>query len=141
MTENLSTLPTPAPFHLDWPPVLEALQKLTPGDMPVYLVGGAVRDALLRRPIRDLDFVMGHDGRRWARKVANAFDGAYYPLDPERSVGRAIIEHEGERYIIDVSQYRNGALAADLAGRDFTVNAIAVSLADPQQLIDPLGGL
>jgi poly(A) polymerase len=135
--------PQPAPFLLEWPPVLLALQPiLSGGATPVYLVGGAVRDALLRRPVHDLDFVTGGDGRRWARKVADRFGGAYYPLDAERGVGRAIIDHEGTQFVIDVARYRGASLADDLAGRDFTMNALAVPMnGDLQQFIDPLGGL
>jgi tRNA nucleotidyltransferase/poly(A) polymerase len=135
--------PLAAPIDLEWPPILEAVRDVLSGSpTPVYLVGGAVRDALLRRRVHDLDLVTADDGRHMARGLANAVGGAYYPLDPERGVGRAIIEHEGERYSIDVARFRGESLAEDLAGRDFTLNALAAPLTGAmQEIIDPLGGL
>lgn len=136
-------IPVPAPLLMAWPRVVEALQPvLTAHPAPCYLVGGAVRDMVLRRPIKDLDLVCLGDGRAPARKVANAFGGAYYPLDEERGVGRAIIEFDGERFSIDIAQARGASLLDDLIARDFTINAMAVPLAgDMQQILDPLSGL
>jgi poly(A) polymerase len=144
MTDRLT--PVPVPFQLDWPPILESLHSIAADySTPVYLVGGAVRDAFLRRAIHDLDFATAGDGREFARRVANKLNGAYYPLDAERGVGRAIIEHGGEKFSIDVARFRGDSLEDDLIGRDFTMNALAVSINGPgsdlQQIIDPLGGL
>ncbi len=135
--------PQPAPFRLDWPPILEALQPILAGvAAPVYLVGGAVRDVFLHRPVHDLDFATAEDGRRLAQTLADRLRGAYYPLDPERDVGRAIIDYRGERFTVDVARFRGDSLADDLAARDFTMNAMAVPVdGDLQQLIDPLGGI
>ncbi len=135
--------PQPAPHALDWPPVLEALRPLLAANpMPVYLVGGAVRDAYLRRPVHDLDFATADDGCRVARSLANKLNGAYYPLDVERGVGRAILDYNGERFNIDIARFRGDTLADDLAYRDFTMNAMAVPMGgDLQQIIDPMGGL
>lgn len=131
----------PAPFFLDWPSVVAALQPSLAGT-EIYLVGGAVRDMLLRRPLHDLDLVTPVDGRKVARRIADAFGGVFFPLDPERGVGRALIDHDGIRYTVDVAQYRGETLTDDLTARDFTLNAIAVPLSgDLQGLIDPLGGL
>ncbi len=133
----------PAPHVLEWPPLLKALQPILAANTePVYLVGGAVRDAYLRRRVHDLDFATAGDGRPLAQLVANRLGGAYYPLDPERGVGRAIVESEGQRFTIDVVRFRGDTLTADLVARDFTMNAMAVSMAgDLQQIIDPLGGV
>lgn len=129
--------------ELDWPPALDAIRSaFTRTSAPIYLVGGAIRDRLLHRPIHDLDFVTPEDGQKLARIIANAFNGDYFPLDNERGIGRAIIDYGGERYEVDISRYRGADLAEDLLGRDFTVNAMAVDLrGDPTQIIDPLGGL
>jgi putative nucleotidyltransferase with HDIG domain len=107
----------------------------------VYLVGGAVRDALLGRPAHDLDFAVDGDALRLARKVANRAGGAYYRLDDERATGRVVlVQDNGERRILDFARLRGPDLETDLRGRDFTINAIAVDLAAPQELLDPLGG-
>lgn len=135
--------PIPAPISIAWPALLTALQPvLGTLSIPVLLVGGAVRDAMLRRPIHDLDFVALGDGRVPARRIADHFGGAYYPLDAERQVGRAIIEFDGARYVIDVARGRGQTLLDDLRARDFTINAMAVPLTgEMQTLYDPLGGL
>ncbi|HVO43086.1 MAG TPA: hypothetical protein VMT34_10700, partial [Aggregatilineales bacterium] len=117
------------------------LQDILVG-VPIFLVGGAVRDVYRRWVPHDLDLVVAGDGRTWARKIANKLGGAYYALDDERQVGRAIIVWDGENYVIDVSAQRGGTLLDDLTARDFTVNAIAASLTgDMQTLIDPLDGI
>lgn len=141
MSDNLEARPSPRP--LEWPPILTELQAiLSDRIQPLYLVGGSVRDTYLRRPIHDLDFVTADDGKYAAKKVANRLHGSYYPLDTERGVGRAIVEYQGERFVIDVARERGNSLADDLVARDFTINALAVPLdSDLQQIIDPLGGL
>ncbi len=124
-----------------WPPIVERLQAVL-GDAPVYIVGGAVRDAYLHRPLKDLDLAGPSDGRPLARQIANALRGAYYPLDAERGIGRALVTWEGQELTVDVAKYRGLDLLADLTLRDFTVNAMAVSLAGGlQHVVDPLGGL
>ncbi len=135
--------PAPSPIVLGWPPILEKIQSLLAAfPTPVYLVGGAVRDAYLRRPVHDLDFATAGDGREVARIIANKLKGAYYALDPERGVGRAIVDSEGERFHIDVARFRGSTLDDDLLGRDFTMNALAIPMdSDLQQIVDPLGGI
>jgi putative nucleotidyltransferase with HDIG domain len=124
-----------------WPPIVERLQAELP-DAPVYIVGGAVRDAYLHRPLQDLDLATPLDGRPLARRIADALHGAYYPLDPERGIGRALVRWQGQDISVDVAQYRGPDLLTDLTLRDFTVNAMAVPLAgDLQNVVDPLGGL
>ncbi len=111
-----------------------------PAGTPAWLVGGALRDALLRRPVRDFDFVVAGDALAGARAVANALGGAYYPLDVERGVGRVVLDSAEGRVTLDLARLRGPDLLADLTARDFTLNAIAVDLAQPDVLIDPLLG-
>jgi putative nucleotidyltransferase with HDIG domain len=144
----------PSPRPLRWPAEVERLRELlTEGSAPVsataeravYLVGGTVRDALLGRPSHDIDLVTPGDGLRMARRVADALGGAFYPLDAARGVGRVLFvrpQPQGERLLIDIARFRGASLEADLRGRDFTVNAMAVDLAGSlQAVLDPLGGL
>ncbi len=135
--------PIPVQRPLVLPPILDSIRALAPQlSAPLYLVGGAVRDAYMRRPIHDLDFVTPVDGQQIARVIANKLHGVYYPLDAERGIGRAIVEYDGERYEIDVARFRGETLAEDLSARDFTANAMAMPLAsDANAIIDPLGGL
>ncbi|MDD5370055.1 MAG: hypothetical protein PHQ40_13290, partial [Anaerolineaceae bacterium] len=107
----------------------------------VYLVGGAVRDALLGIDSHDLDFVLGSDPRPVARRVANALGGAYFVMDEARLTSRVVLRSAQARdTILDFASFRGTDLTTDLVGRDFTVNAMAIPLGDLQRLIDPLGG-
>lgn len=108
---------------------------------PVYLVGGAVRDAMLARSTHDLDFVVAHNARALARRVANELHGAFYMLDEGRDTAR-VIYHDvaGQKLSLDFATFRSGSLEEDLRGRDFTVNAMALALNDSLRLADPLGG-
>lgn len=125
---------------LYWHPLIQNLRHRLGATEGIYLVGGIVRDTYMRRLSHDVDLATAGDGRPVARKIANAFDGDYYPLDDERGVGRALVEFEGKTWTIDVAQLRGDSLEADLWDRDFTLNAMAVALNDLDTLIDPMGG-
>ncbi len=121
---------------------LDIAERLAGGDWAVYVVGGAVRDAFLRRPIKDLDLVTAGSGIKLGRWLADQMGGAFYPLDSERDVGRALIETPEGRLVIDVAHLRSDNLEADLRDRDFTMNAMAVDLRGSlNEVFDPLGGL
>ena len=127
---------------LVFPPVLERLISLLPEGKQVYLVGGAVRDAMLGRESHDLDFVMDAEAGQVARKVANALNGAFYMLDEDRDTARVVYQLDnGLPYTLDFSVFRGPGLEADQVGRDFTINALAINLGAPDRLIDPLHGL
>lgn len=127
---------------LAWPDIVYDLQSLIEERAEVFIVGGAVRDAYLRRPIKDIDLVVPNQGMKLARQIANHFGGAYYPLDVERDIGRAILNTPDGRIIIDASCFRGPDLIADLADRDFTINAVAAPLRGSlNAVIDPLGGI
>jgi tRNA nucleotidyltransferase/poly(A) polymerase len=121
-----------------------ALVQLLPSlqeDTPVWLVGGAVRDKLLGLESLDLDFVVDGDALALARRVADRFGGHYFPLDPQRETGRAILPHDGgKRLTCDFARMRGSDIGEDLRGRDFTINALAIHLQPPFRRIDPLGG-
>lgn len=132
----------PYPLHLEFHPILHELPEVLPRDNPTYLVGGAVRDAFLRRTSNDLDFIVPTGAMEIARQVADKFHGHFYPLDFDRDYGRAIVRpEEGERVVLDFTPFQGSDLESDLLGRDFTINSLAVEVHDPNQLIDPLGGL
>ncbi len=133
-------LPTDQSPPLALPPVFGRARQALPDPSRVWLVGGSVRDALLRRNIHDLDFVVAGDGLALARRVADKLGGAFFPLDEERGTGRVVLNEDGEQFFLDFARLRGDDLNSDLAGRDFTVNAMAVSLAPPETLIDPMGG-
>ncbi|HEM46849.1 MAG TPA: hypothetical protein ENO23_07370, partial [Alphaproteobacteria bacterium] len=85
----------------------EAVAWLAAHDGEAYLVGGMVRDRLLGRETYDLDVVVDGDGLTVARRLANSLQGAYYPLDAERLVGRAILHDEDAGgLVVDVASLR-----------------------------------
>ncbi|HID05510.1 MAG TPA: HD domain-containing protein, partial [Armatimonadetes bacterium] len=104
----------------------------------VLLVGGAVRDGLLGRPLHDFDFTVNGDATALAAAVARAFHGAFVPLDPGRNIARVVVRHAGRRFDVDFAQRQGDDWLADLQARDFTVNAIAVDL--DGRYLDPLSG-
>jgi putative nucleotidyltransferase with HDIG domain len=121
----------------EWP--LAELHGLLPQE-GVWLVGGSVRDLLLGRDIHDWDFAVAEQGCMLARKVANALHAAYYPLDNERDTGRVVVTdpHTHRPVMLDFAVLRGATLEEDLRRRDFTVNALAITL--DGALIDPTGG-
>ena len=125
-----------------WPDMVEQLQDLlADSSQPIYIVGGAVRDALLQRPLTDLDLTVAQDAIPLARRIANALKGDFFALDAERDVGRVLVDTPEGRFMIDVARFRGDNLLADLTDRDFTINAMAVDLtSDNDLLIDPLDG-
>ena len=60
------------------PPILDRIREILPPDTPMYLVGGAVRDLLLARPIHDFDFTLPDQALEIGRKIANRLGGAYF---------------------------------------------------------------
>jgi putative nucleotidyltransferase with HDIG domain len=123
-------------------PILDKIRAAFPANVEAYLVGGAVRDLILQRPTHDLDFVVAQDALGTARRVADRLGGAYYPLTEDPPTGRVVLirDTDEDRLVLDFAQYRGPDLESDLRGRDFTINAIAMSLSGLGKVIDPLGG-
>ena len=127
---------------MDTRKIIATVEQLSGADLPVYLVGGAVRDRLMNRDSHDLDFVMEGGTARLARRVANALQADFYVLDVERDTSRVIYtDPEGEKICLDFARARSNDLDGDLRARDFSINAIAIRLGDEGTLIDPCGGV
>lgn len=127
---------------LPFPPLLQQIREILLGEPgPVYLVGGAVRDALLGRENYDLDFVLPKGAVRLAFRVANALMAPAYVLDDQRDTGRVVLAYPNT--MLDFASFRAPDLEADLQDRDFTINALAIpaTAQSRQAVIDPTGGL
>jgi tRNA nucleotidyltransferase (CCA-adding enzyme) len=137
-------------------PILQSIGRLADQvQMPAYAVGGCVRDWLLgAKQTKDLDVTVEGDGIGLAGAIARVMGGTVEPHEP---FGTATLTIPGSRHPrIDVATCRRetyakpaaypavsrGTLEDDLFRRDFTINAMAMSIAPSAfgALIDPFGG-
>lgn len=133
-------MPFIKPFLPVSSPLIDSVRGLLSPDEPAYLVGGAVRDAVRGQATHDLDFACPQ-GLKLAKKVANGLAAAFFPLDEAFDTARVILQHpDGSRDTLDFAGFRGNSIDADLLGRDFTVNAIAMNI-HTGEIVDPLGGL
>jgi len=119
-----------------------------------YVIGGYVRDLLLKRPSKDIDIVVVGSGievaREVAAKIGKGADAKFYG-----QFGTAMIRYKScdiefvgarkESYKLYSRKpiVEDGTLADDQKRRDFTINALAISLnsKDYGRLVDPFNGL
>src|SRR5690242_16220293 len=113
--------------------MLETAREVLAGE-EAWLVGGAVRDELLGRELVDLDIAVP-DPRRAARAFAKASGGAPFALSEQHGAWRVAFE---DGRTVDFTPLP-GSIEADLAKRDFTLNAIARPLVGGEP-VDPFGG-
>lgn len=119
-----------------------------------YVVGGYVRDILLKRPSKDIDFVCVGSGMELARMVASQL-GPNVRVNYFKNFGTAQIRVDDldvefvgarkESYQRDSRKpiVEDGSLEDDQKRRDFTINALAISVNNESfgSLIDPFGGV
>lgn len=113
-------------------PARISMTQFTPIPEGGYLVGGALRDALLERPFTDIDWLV-MDPERAARAAADTLKGSVFPLDEARGHWR-VVAGDVVRDFIRLED----SLETDLRARDFSVNALAADAGG--NLFDPLGG-
>ncbi len=122
--------------------LLELVRSTAPDDLPVHLVGGAVRDLVLGRPVNDFDFVVPAQSLELAKKVRHHLHAVGFTLDDERQTGRVILNQgKPNEIILDFVIYTGGSLLEDAKNRDFTINTLLLDLQQPEEVIDLLGGL
>jgi putative nucleotidyltransferase with HDIG domain len=122
--------------------------------LETYVVGGYVRDLILGRPSKDIDFTCVGSGIHLAQEVAKTFD-FHVPLSVFKNFGTAMLKLDDwelefvgarkESYRQDSRKplVEDGTLQEDLERRDFTINAMAISL-NPEnygELMDPFDGI
>jgi putative nucleotidyltransferase with HDIG domain len=118
------------------PSPLAAARELFAGS-DAWIVGGAVRDHLIGRDTTDLDIALRDDPRASALALARATGGSPFRLSGAFGAWRVV--GPGHAWHVDLVVLRDGDIAADLAARDFTINAMAEPLAGGE-LLDPHGG-
>ena len=128
----------------------EAVEIGAKHSVPIYLVGGAVRDLLMGEPVVDLDIIVERDASTVAHALAAKLSGT---VVSRSQFGTFKVDMTGESVDVVTSRretYRRpGALPTvspssiddDLQRRDFTINAIALRLApEPVVILDPCKG-
>ncbi len=119
-------------------PVVAAAREALRDKDPAWIVGGAVRDAILGREVTDLDLAVAGDPGAAARAIAQRIGEHAFELSAEFGTWR--VAASGHGWQIDVTALRGGSIEADLAERDFTIGAVAVPLTGGDPL-DPYAGL
>jgi len=135
-------------------PIFNVLSRIaTEKNMEIYVIGGYVRDLLLERPSKDIDIVVLGNGVELAEYTAQQLGNL--PISVFKNFGTAMFHYKGveiefvgarkESYHFNSRKplVEPGTIDDDQKRRDFTINALAISLnqANYGQLIDPFGGL
>src|SRR5438034_1751383 len=133
-------------------PVFEAVAAVSEPFEGVYLVGGTVRDILLGEPNFDVDIAVEGDAIALAQALADALGGR---VRAHQKFGTAVViyrDDEREDVVTARTEFydapaalptvEHASIREDLFRRDFTINAMAVSLkgADLGRLVDPFSG-
>ena len=140
--------------HLKHPVFKIVADVVTEDGLQAYVIGGYVRDLLIGRPSKDIDIVVVGNGIDLARKVAARIDERL-PVSVFKNFGTAMFRY-GDDEIEFVGARResynrnsrkpiveDGSLHDDQQRRDFTINAMALSLNRENYgtLVDPFDGL
>lgn len=138
---------------------LEAIQPIRQAfinaGVPLFLVGGCVRDALLESPNEDWDFTTPASPNQ-IRAICQHVGAAYAVGEKFGTVGIAVRASGGQILKFEITTHRTDTysessrkpevqathdIALDLARRDFTINALALNIASTVELVDPFNGL
>ncbi|HSD23547.1 MAG TPA: hypothetical protein VLB79_04390, partial [Solirubrobacterales bacterium] len=124
---------------LDRAPSIAAARTALEEQGPAWIVGGAIRDALLGEEVSGADLAVERGQEQAAaRAIAKVAGGSAFQLSEEHATWRAIASTDG--WHVDVVALRAETIEDDLRARDFTVNAVARPLTGGE-LIDPTGGV
>lgn len=141
--------------HLEHSEIFQLVSRAAENlHVPAFVIGGYVRDLILKRPCKDIDFVCVGSGIDLANKVADLI-GGNTEVVTFKNFGTAMLrfgEYEIEFVGARKESYRSdsrkpivetGTLEDDQKRRDFTINALAISLDKDSygELIDPFEGL
>ena len=110
----------------------------------VYVVGGYLRDFLLKKKSLDIDLVVSEKSEPFAKKLAKKINGKCFKLHDDLQTYRVAVFNNPDLEYIDVSLMQGKNIKEDLSRRDFTINALAVKIEDfddiKKNVIDYFGG-
>jgi len=109
------------------------------GDRRLFLVGGTIRDILLRREPTDFDFAVSGSGLEFASAFARKVRGSLVVLSEPDDEARVVFQR---RLTFDFNGFSDRTINADIMRRDFTANALAVEILPDGvgELVDIVGG-
>lgn len=139
--------------HIDSPIFRTIAKAASDYGVSAYIVGGYVRDLLLDRESKDIDIVVDGSGIDFAHFLSERLQGTR--VNYFKNFGTAMFHHNGVEYELVGARkesykrdsrkpiVEDGTLEEDRERRDFTMNAISVSLNESSfgDIIDPLGGI
>jgi putative nucleotidyltransferase with HDIG domain len=118
--------------------LVAATRRALTGHDGAWIVGGAIRDAVLGRAVDDLDLAVAGDPGAAAKAVAGELGVHAFELSAEFGTWRVVAADRG--WQVDLTLLRGEGIEEDLGARDFTIGAVAVPLAGGAP-IDPFDGL
>ena len=109
--------------------IIKSIQKISEStNTATFLVGGYIRDFLLKKNSYDLDLVVSKSANSFAKKIAEVTNGKCFILHNDTQVYRvAIFDNPNLKYI-DISLMQGKTIKEDLKKRDFTINSLAVDI-------------
>jgi tRNA nucleotidyltransferase/poly(A) polymerase len=121
--------------------ITRKLLEICPEKAEFYIVGGFIRDMMLKKECFDRDFaVKNFSAIKFAQKAAEILGGYFVVLDEIHDIARVIMPDK--KNTLDFAGCVGEDIYSDLANRDFTINALACRVKDYQcEIIDPTGGI
>ena len=125
-----------SPRQINLPATIDKISRLlTLQGRHGYIVGGFIRDLLLGRKTNDIDIAVSGPAITIAREIAREIGGKFVPLDEVNEIARVVVVEDAQQnqefqeaeWHFDFSSFP-GDIEADLARRDFTINAMAIEL-------------
>ncbi len=120
------------------PPLAALRSVVTRVGARAWIVGGALRDLVLRREVTEVDLAVDGDVEKIARRMETLGWGRAVLISGERTA--RVVRIAGRSRMLDLAEIEGGSIEADLSRRDFTANSVAVDLCSGA-LLDPFDGL
>ncbi|MCR4662864.1 MAG: HD domain-containing protein [Endomicrobiaceae bacterium] len=108
--------------------IIEVINLAKETNTEVYVVGGYIRDFLLKKETLDIDLVVSEKPEPFAKKLAKKINGKCFKLHEDLQTYRVAVFNNPDLQYIDISLMQGKNIKEDLSRRDFTINALAVKI-------------